>query len=164
MAKGKKKNSVKKTMTPRIANRRAFRDYDVEEKLETGIELLGSEVKSIRNGQASLAEGFAKIETDPLELYLYNVEIAHYRQAGINQHEPKRPRKLLAHKRQIRELQGKTSSKGVTLIPLAMYFKRGMVKVEVGVARGKREHDKREDIKKRDADRAMRRAMTRAKI
>lgn len=159
MAKGKGNKPT--NMSPRIANRRAFHDYHISEKLEVGIELRGTEVKSIRNGQVSLAEGFARVEPATGELILYNVEISHYPHAGENQHEPKRPRKLLAHKRQIHELADKTSSKGTTLIPLAMYFQRGMVKLEIGVGTGKRHHDKREDLKKREADREIRRAMSR---
>lgn len=159
MVKGKSDN-----LTPRIVNRRAFHDYHIAEKLEVGIVLRGSEVKSIRKGQVSLAEGFAQVQPRTMELMLVNVDIAIYPQAGENQHEPKRARKLLAHKRQIAELMGKTTSKGTTLIPLAMYFVRGMVKVEIGVAQGKHQQDKRQDMKKRDADKQIRRAMTRKRI
>jgi len=147
---------------PRIVNRKAYYDYHILEKLETGIALVGSEVKSIRNGQVSLAEGFARVESADMGLYLYNVDIAPYAQAtGPNAHEPKRRRKLLAHKHQINKLLGHTLAKGTTIVPLTMYFVRGMVKVEIGIAQGKKVHDKRETIKSRDADRQIRRAMTR---
>ena len=160
------------TFEPRIENRRAFRDYHIDDKLECGIQLTGSEVKSVRMGQVSLAEGYAAVEIPPLQLgkkqtgsaapqlMLYNVEISPYPYAGAYQHVPKRPRKLLAHKRQINQLLGRTSSKGTTLVPLAMYFVRGMIKLEIGVAQGKKDHDKRQDIKKREADREIRRAMS----
>jgi len=151
-------------MSPRIVNRRAFHDYHISEKLEVGIVLRGSEVKSVRGGKVSLAEGFAQVDPRTLELFLINVDIGAYEQAGENQHEPKRWRKLLAHRRQIEQLQGKTSSKGTTLVPLAMYFVRGMVKVEIGVGEGRRQQDKRQDMKKRDAEKEIRRALTRRKI
>ena len=158
MAKGKTDKAA--NMSPRIANRRATHDYHISDKLEVGIELRGTEVKSIRNGQVSLAEGFARVEPGTEELILYNVEISQYPHAGEHQHEPKRARKLLAHKRQILELMDKTSAKGATIIPLAMYFLRGRVKLEIGVGTGKQHQDKRQDIKKRDADREIRRAMS----
>ena len=148
-------------LSPRIANRKAFHDYHISEKLEVGIVLMGSEVKSVRNSQVSLAEGFARVEPQTMELTLYNVNIAHYRQAGINQHDPIRPRKLLAHKRQIAKLHDLACSKGVTLVPLAMYFCRGMVKVEIGVGTGKKSHDKRQDLKRRDANKEIRKGLTR---
>ena len=150
-----------KDMSPRIVNRRARYDYDISDTLECGIELVGTEVKSIRNGQVSLAEGFASVDPRTGQLSLVNVEIAPYPHAGENQHEPKRPRRLLAHKRQIADLASQTYAKGVTLIPLAMYFKGGRIKLEIGVGTGKKAPDKRQDIKKRDAERDMRRAMTR---
>lgn len=156
MAKPKKDNQ-----SPRIANRRALRDYHITEKLEVGIKLSGSEVKSIRNSQVSLGEGFARVEPNRMELMLYNVDIALYPHAGINQHAPKDPRKLLAKKQQIRQLHEATLSKGTTLIPLAMYFKGGRVKLEIGVGVGKKTHDKRQDLKQKAADRDIRRGMTR---
>ena len=164
MAKTKPKNKAR-THSPRIENRRALHDYHIHEKLECGIMLAGTEVKSVRNGQVSLAEGFARVEPRDGQLYLYNVEISHYPQASeAYQHETKRPRKLLAHKREIARLAGETSSKGTTLVPLAMYFSNGRVKVEIGVATGKKAHDKRQDIKKREHERDMRRAMTRKRL
>ncbi len=148
-------------LSPRIANRRAHHDYHISEKLECGIQLRGTEVKSVRNGQVSLAEGYASVDPQTEELFLVNVEIAHYPHAGPLQHETKRKRRLLAHKRQIRSLIGTTSAKGVTLVPLAMYFSKGMIKVEIGVGVGKKTHDKRQDIRKKETDRDLRRAMTR---
>lgn len=160
----KKKRSDSAGHTPRIVNRRARHDYHVLENVECGIVLVGSEVKSIRNGQVSLAEGFARVEPGDMGLYLYNVDIAAYAYAGPGGHDPKRRRKLLAHKRQIHNLFTHTSAKGTTLVPLAMYFSRGIVKVEIGVAHGKREYDKRQDLKTREADRAIRAAMTRKRL
>ncbi len=153
------------TLSPRIENRKARHDYHIDHKLEVGIVLQGSEVKSIRHGEVSLGEGFARIEANTMELWLYNVNIAPYRQAmGNNGHEPTRPRKLLAHRREIARLFDEISAKSTTLVPLAMYFVRGKVKLEIGVGRGKQAHDKRQDIKARSADRDMRRAMTRKVI
>jgi SsrA-binding protein len=147
--------------SPRIVNRKATHDYHILEKLECGIMLTGSEVKSIRNGQVSLGEGYARVEPRDMGLYLYDVDVAQYKQAGPHGHEPKRVRKLLAHKKQIEKLMGETSGKGKTLVPLAMYFVRGKVKLEIGLATGKQAHDKRHDIKNREADREIRRGMTR---
>lgn len=157
-------------MSPRIANRRAFYDYDISEKLEVGIQLLGSEVKAVRQGKVSLAEGFAQVRSGlgkragKLELVLINVDIGTYQQAGVNQHEPKRQRQLLAHKRQLSELAGRVSDKGTTLVPLAMYFVRGKAKLEIGIGKGKRQADKRQSIKQRDDKRQMRAAMTKKRI
>lgn len=158
------KKQSKPNLSPRIANRRATHDYDISEKLEVGIALRGSEVKSVRNGQVSLAEGYAYVDPRTEELMLANVEIAHYPHAGLNQHEPKRLRKLLAHKHQIRSLIGATTAKGTTLVPMAMYFTRGLIKLEIGVGTGKKQHDKRQDIKRREDQRDMRRAMTRKNL
>ncbi len=166
MAKGSKDKSKAKADAgggPRIVNRRARHEYHVLESLEVGIQLLGSEVKSVRAGQVSLAEGFARVEPD-MQLYLYNVDIAPYAQAGPQGHEPKRRRKLLAHKRQIEKLFGQTTAKGTTLVPLTMYFVRGMAKIELGVVRGKQAHDKRQALKEKDAGKEIRRAMTRKVI
>jgi SsrA-binding protein len=162
MAAGKAKSDH--DHSPRIANRKAFHDYHIDEKLEVGIKLVGSEVKSIRNGQVSLAEGFAQVDARSMELWLLNVDIALYPQSGDRNHEPKRPRKLLAHRREITKMLDRTTAAGTTLIPLAMYFVRGMVKVEIGVASGKQAHDKRQDLKKREAERDIRRHMARGKI
>lgn len=146
---------------PRILNRKARHDYHIQSSLEVGIVLVGSEVKSIRNGQASLAEGFAMVDDKSMTLSLFEVDIAKYAQAGPFNHEPRRVRRLLAHKREIKKLLDQSGAKGSTLVPLAMYFVRGKVKVELGLGVGKKAFDKREDLKKKDSERAMRRAMTR---
>jgi len=157
----KKKKEQTRNLSPRIANRRAYHDYHIGEKFEVGIVLKGSEVKSIRNGQVSLAEGFALIEPATMELWLHNVEIAPYTHAGpAHQHTPKRQRKLLARKREIRTIYDKHITKGVSLVPLAMFFVRGKVKLEIGVGTGKKAYDKRQDMKKKDADREIRRGMS----
>ncbi|MEX0887394.1 MAG: SsrA-binding protein SmpB [Phycisphaeraceae bacterium] len=164
MARRKKSTSQPANLSPRIVNRRAHHDYHIEEKLEVGVQLLGTEVKAVRMGRASIAEGFARVDPNTRGLYLHNVEISQYPPAGPNQHEPKRTRKLLAHRREIASLAGITATKGTTLVPLAMYFKGGRIKLELGVGTGKRQHDKRQDIKQREAERDMRRAMTRKHI
>ncbi len=155
---------TKANNSPRITNRRARHEYAITEKLEVGIALLGSEVKSVRNGQVSLAEGFARVEPQNMQLYLHDVDIAPYAQAGPAQHDPKRIRVLLAHKREIQKLLDETSAKGVTLVPLAMYFVRGRAKLEIGIGRGKAAHDKRQAMKTREADREIRKAMTRKRL
>lgn len=159
-----KRKQQKQNLEPRIENRRARRDYRITETLECGVVLQGSEVKSIRYGRVTLIDGYVSVNAVAMELWMHNVDIAMYPNAGANQHVPKGVRKLLAHKRQIEKFYGQTTAKGVTLVPTAMYFKDGRVKVEIGLAEGKREYDKRDDIKKRDADRDMRRAMTRKRI
>ncbi len=158
---GKGKKNKKANMEPRIENRRARRDYNLSGHLECGIVLRGTEVKSVRHARVSLAEGYAAVEPDTMELWLHNVDIALYPQAGPLQHAPKNARKLLCHKQQIKKLFGATTAKGVTLIPTAMYFKDGRVKVEIAIAEGKRSYDKRDDIKKKEMDREAKRGMTR---
>lgn len=158
MAKGKQKQVDNE---PRIANRKARFDYHIEDSFEVGIKLTGSEVKSVRAGQVNITEGYCAVEKDG-NLYLLNAEISPYSHAGpATNHSPRRARRLLAHRREINRLIDATNDKGTTIVPLAMYFTRGMVKVEIGVAKGKKQHDKRQDIKKRDADRQIRRAMAR---
>lgn len=144
---------------PRISNRRALHEYFITGRLECGIALCGSEVKSVRQGRAQLQDAYASVEDG--ELILHNCHIDPYAQAAALNHDPKRDRKLLAHKREIRRLAQETAQRGVTLIPLAMYFKRGLVKVEIGVARGKRQYDKRQAIRKREQERDLRRMMGR---
>ena len=143
--------------SPRINNRRALHDYFIEAKLECGIALQGSEVKSLRLGKAQLTDSFARI--DDGELFLYNVNISPYSHRGYADHEPLRRRKLLLHKEEIRKLIGKTVERGMTLVPTRMYFKNGRVKVAVSLAKGKKEYDKRETIKRREADRETRAAI-----
>ncbi|MCL4245447.1 MAG: SsrA-binding protein SmpB [Candidatus Dadabacteria bacterium] len=138
---------------------RAKRDYDIEENYEAGIELKGSEVKSLRSNQASIKESFAMIRDG--EVFLINSYIAPYEQANLFNHEPRRERKLLLNKREINRLMGKTFIRGYTLIPLKVYFKRGKAKVDLALGKGKKVHDRRDDIKKREADREMEKAMKR---
>ncbi|KPJ62478.1 MAG: SsrA-binding protein [Planctomycetes bacterium DG_23] len=139
-------------------NRKARFNYHILETFEAGLALKGSEVKSLREGRASLAEGFARIEDG--EITLYGLHIGPYSHLGHESQEPERPRRLLLHKREIKRLAGKVSEKGLTLIPLALYFnRRGFAKVELGLARGKTLYDKREAIKKRTAQREMERAL-----
>ena len=134
-------------------NRRARHDYHIFEAVEAGISLVGSEVKSLRDGKASLQDAYAVVRGE--EVFLMGVHIPPYPQASIMNHEPTRSRKLLLHKGEIRKLIAKTAEKGLTLVPLRMYFKGNKVKVEIGVAKGKRHFDKRETIAKRDAEREM---------
>ena|SRR5436309_7585094 len=139
-------------------NRKAYFDFLVLEKYEAGIELRGTEVKSIREGNVNLAESYAKVVGD--ELFLVNCHIPEYKAGGWTNHDPRRPRKLLLHRKEIDKLLGKVELKGLTLIPLRLYFNsRGYAKVEIGVARGKKVHDKRAGAKEREADREIRRQM-----
>lgn len=137
-----------------VTNRRARFDYEILESLEAGIELKGTEVKSMRGGHVSLNDSFARAEGN--ELFLYNAHVAPYEFGNIANVEPLRPRKLLLHKSQIRRLIGEITGKRSTLIPLKMYFKNGIVKVEIAVAKGKKQYDKRHAIKEREADRELR--------
>ena len=150
---------AKHNLTPRIENRRAWHDYFIDAKLECGMVLQGSEVKSLRSGKATLQDAFAKIERG--ELYLYSAHIDPYEKATVTAHEPKRVRKLLAHRREIKKLEGAMKEKNNTLVPLAIYFKEGKAKVELGLARGKQAHDTRDTIRKKEMDRELRRATSR---
>lgn len=141
------------------SNRRAFHDYFIDEKYEAGIALTGTEVKSLRAGKANLRDGFVRL--DGAEAWLENVHISPYTQGGYVNHEPMRSRKLLLHRREIASLIGKTRQKGFTLIPLRMYFSGNHAKVEIGLARGKRQYDKRVALAEADAKREMERAMRR---
>jgi SsrA-binding protein len=140
-------------------NRRAYHDYFIDEKLEAGIMLTGPEVKSMRNGRTNLRDGFVRIDGN--EAWLENVHISPYAEANLMNQEPLRARKLLLHRKEIASLIGKVRQKGYTLIPLRVYFSRNHAKVEVGLARGKRQYDKREAIAERDAKREIARAMRR---
>src|SRR6202049_2903247 len=140
-------------------NRRAFHDYFIDEKYECGIVLTGTEVKSLRAGRCNLRDGFARIDEN--ESCLENVHISPYEQGNLMNHEPIRPRKLLLHRKQIATLIGKVRQKGYTLIPLRVYFVRNHAEVELGLARGKREYDKREAIAEREAKREIARVMRR---
>jgi len=140
-------------------NRRAYHDYFVDEKYEAGVVLTGTEVKSLRAGRCNLRDGFVRIDRN--EAWLENVHISPYAQGNLMNHDPLRPRKLLLHRKQIATLIGKVRQKGYTLIPLRVYFSRNHAKVEVGLARGKREYDKRQTIAERDAKREIARAVGR---
>ena len=152
-------SSKRANYAPRISNRRALHDFFIEGKLECGIVLTGTEVKSLRDGKANLQDAYACIENG--ELMLFQAHIDPYDNASHYNHLPTRERKLLAHRREIHRLEKETAVKGVTLIPLAMYFKEGMVKVELGVARGKKEHDKRATIREKEMDRELRKQTNR---
>jgi SsrA-binding protein len=140
-------------------NRRAFHEYQIDETLEAGMVLTGTEVKSLREGRASLADGFAEISGD--EMWLHGVHIPQYTQGTWTNHEPRRTRKLLLHRKEIDRLASSTRERGLTLIPLSLYFKDGKVKIELGLARGKRTYDKRHDLAKKDAAREVERELRR---
>ena len=138
-------------------NRKAFHDFHILDTLEAGIVLQGTEVKAIREGNVNLRDSFARVEGG--EVWLYNVHINPYSHRGYADHEPTRRRKLLLHRREIRKLIGKTVERGMTLVPTRLYFKNGHVKVAIGLAKGKKAHDKRETIKRREAERETRAAV-----
>jgi SsrA-binding protein len=136
-------------------NRQAFHNYFIEEKLEAGIVLLGTEVKSLRQGRANLKDGYALVRDG--EVWLLNCHISPYSHGNLNNHDPLRERKLLLHREEIRRLERKRRISGLTLVPLSLYLRKGKVKAELGLARGKKLYDKRESIKQRDLDRESRR-------
>ena len=138
-------------------NRKARHDYLLFDTFEAGIALLGTEVKAIREGRVNLRDSYGRVEQG--EVFLYNVHISPYSHRGYADHEPVRRRKLLLHKREIRKLIGKVVERGMTLVPVRMYFKRGRVKVTVSLAKGKRVHDKRETLRRREVDREARAAI-----
>ncbi len=138
-----------------VTNRKARRDYEVLETIEAGLSLLGSEVKSLRGGKANLKDSYALPKGS--EIYLYNMHISAYEKTGYAGHEPERPRKLLLHGKEIDKLISMTETKGMTLIPLKLYFKGKYAKVEIGICRGKKAHDKRAAIIERDVKRDMER-------
>ena len=149
---------------PKIENRRARYDFFIEDTLECGIKLTGTEIKSVRNGRVSLAEGYVRATQSPPALALHGVHIAEYPPAGKQlQHDPTRVRTLLAHRREIRKLADKTSQKGFTIVPLKMYLVRGRAKLLIGLGQGKRRHDKRHALAKRQAEREIKRAMSRSR-
>lgn len=141
------------------SNRKARHDYAILDTVEAGIALTGTEVKSLRLGRASLVDAFAQVKDG--EIYLYGLHVPEYTQGTWNNHEPRRTRKLLLHRLEISRLTGKLQESGLTLIPLSLYFADGWAKVELALARGKRLHDKRQDMAKRDADREITRALGR---
>jgi SsrA-binding protein len=141
------------------SNRKARHDYSILDTFEAGVVLTGTEVKSLRQGRASLVDGFATI--DDGEVYLRNVHIPEYEQGSWTNHEPRRVRKLLLHRGEILRLIGKTKESGLTLVPLSLYFSQGKVKVELALARGRRSYDKRQALARRDANREVARALGR---
>lgn len=140
-----------------VRNRRALHDYEIEEAIEAGIVLVGSEVKSLREAHGNLNDAYAEIRNE--EVWLYNATIQEYPWANQFNHEPTRPRKLLLHKREIRRLAIKTQQRGFTLIPLAIYLNEGKIKVELGLAEGKKQYEKREATREAEAQRDIDRAM-----
>ena len=153
----KEKTDRELAQTSIAENRKAYHDYHLLETFEAGVVLLGTEVKSIREGRVNLRDSFARV--DGGEVFLHNVNISSYSHRGYADHEPLRRRKLLLNKDEIRKLIGKTVEKGMTLVPVRMYFKNGRVKVAISLAKGKKEYDKRETIKRREADRETRAAI-----
>jgi len=138
-------------------NRKAFHDYHILDTYEAGVALLGTEVKAIREGRVNLRDSYARVEAG--EVFVYNVHISPYSHRGYADHEPLRRRKLLLHRSEIRKLVGKTVERGMTLVPVRMYFKNGRVKMAVALAKGKKDYDKRETIKRRETDRETRAAI-----
>src|SRR5262245_55049740 len=145
------KSEEKEAIEPIARNKRARHEYELLESWEAGLVLQGSEVKSLRAGQANLNDAFGIVREG--EVFLINLHIAPYSHGGNYNHEPTRTRKLLLHRREIRRLIGSVERKGLTLVPLELYFRRGQAKVRIALGRGKQAHDKRADVKKRDAER-----------
>jgi SsrA-binding protein len=140
-----------------LVNKRARFDYEISETLEAGLVLQGTEVKSLRDGRVSLQDAYADVQNG--EVFLLNAHINPYDHGNRFNHEPERPRKLLLHRREIKRLIGKTQEKGLTLIPTRMYFTNGKAKVELGLAKGKKQYDKRQELKRRSAQREIERAI-----
>ena len=148
--------AASKTIT---VNRKAYHDYHILESVEAGLALTGTEIKSIRAGAVNIRDAYAKPEAG--ELWLFNSHVASYQAGSYYNHEPNRPRKLLLHRRQIDELAGMVTQKGLTVVPLKLYIKGGVAKLELGVAKGKRLHDKREAMARRETSREIARALKR---
>jgi SsrA-binding protein len=157
MAANKKADKADEDIKPICRNKRAYHDYAVSDSLECGIVLTGTEVKSLREGSASLEDAYAKLENG--EVWLIGSDIPEYTMGNRLNHKPKRKRKLLLHRREIAKFAQKATQRGFTLVPLRMYFKEGRAKVEIAVARGKQQHDKRQDQKKAEAKKEIRKAM-----
>ncbi|MBW1972072.1 MAG: SsrA-binding protein [Deltaproteobacteria bacterium] len=138
-------------------NKKAWHDYFITETYEAGISLTGSEVKSLREGRVNLSDGYVKVKRD--EAYLYNVHISPYSKARKEDQDPRRIRKLLLHKREIRKISSKMDERGMTVIPLNLYFSKGKAKVEIGLAKGKKKYDKREAIKRKTMERELARGL-----
>jgi SsrA-binding protein len=155
MARHKKKEAGEEGTKLICRNRKAFHEYMILDRLECGIVLTGTEVKSLRDGSASLEEAYGKIQNE--EVWLIGSDIPEYTMAHRMNHKPKRPRKLLLHRSEIAKFAGKASERGYTLVPLRLYFKEGRAKVELAVARGKQEYDKRQSLKKAEAQREIKR-------
>ena len=152
---GKERESFER---PVVTNRKAYHDYFIEEKFEAGIMLQGTEVKSLREGRVNLSDSYASVKGN--EVFLHHCHISPYSHGNISNHEPLRTRKLLLHRKEINKLLAKTKQQGLTLIPLRIYFsKRGLAKVEIGLAKGKKQHDRRESDREREAGREVERAM-----
>jgi SsrA-binding protein len=158
MTHSKKKADAEESLRMICRNRRAFHEYEISDRLECGIVLTGTEVKSLREASSSLEDAYARLENG--EVWLIGSDIPEYSMGNRLNHKPKRPRKLLLHRREIAKFADKASQRGFTLVPLRMYFKDGRAKVEIGVARGKQLYDKRQDQKKSQAQREIRRAMS----
>ena len=152
---GKEKDSFEKAV---VTNRKAYHDYFIEEKFEAGIMLQGTEVKSLRDGRVNLQDSYASVREG--QIFLHHCHISPYSHGNLLNHEPLRTRKLLLHRKEINKLLVKTQQQGLTIIPLRIYFsKRGLAKVEIGLAKGKKQHDRRESDKSREASREVERAM-----
>ena len=140
-------------------NRKAFFEYEILEKVEAGVVLMGSEVKAIRNGELNLSDSYARLDGD--ELYLVNCHISEYRSAAAFGHEPLRKRKLLLHRAEIKKIEARIQEKGLTVLPIRVFFSdRGIVKIDLGIGRGKKHHDKRQSTKAKEIDREIRREMS----
>jgi SsrA-binding protein len=155
MARDEKKDEIKDI----CRNRRAFHEYEVLDRLECGLVLTGTEVKSLREGQASIEEAYAKIDGN--EVWLIGSDIPEYAMGNQMNHRPNRARKVLLHRREIAKFAGRADQRGFTLVPLRLYFKNGRAKVELAICKGKQLHDKRESLKKADADREIKRELAR---
>ena len=150
----------KKGMKLIANNKKAFHDYFIEDTYEAGIELKGTEIKSVRKGSVNLKDSFIRIKND--EAFIENMHIAHYEQGNRFNHEPLRTRKLLLHKKQIKKLQKEVKENGLTIVPTKLYFNTSKLKVEVALARGKKLYDKRQDLKEKDSKRDIERALKNA--
>ena len=158
------KSPAKDTQEKVVAtNRKAFHDYEIGDKFEAGIILKGTEVKSLRDGRVNLKDSYAAVDARG-ELILHHCHISPYSHGNLMNHDPLRPRKLLLHRKEINKLMGQTQQKGLTLVPLRIYFTpRGHAKIELALARGKKHHDRRDSLKEREADREVERAMKRGR-
>ncbi len=157
-----KEKAATETIRIIAQNKKAFHDFEITERFEAGIILLGTEVKSLREGRANLKDSYARVKKD--EAVLYGLHISPYTHASHDNHEPERVRKLLLHKYEIKKLLGKTQERGFSLVPLKVYFKGSKVKIEMALARGKKEYDKRESIKRKEENRELDRLRKRDRL